>query len=284
MKWRNLTNLLCFVTLCGLSLAAVARGAEAELVVRVPGITPAGGRVIVSLYGDEQRFLDPSGSAEAQILAVPADGEVVARFALSGPARRAVAVVHDADCDGALDRSSPYGFPLEGLGLSGKEVDRGRLPTFAEAAVSVPVGSTNLTVPVHYLPTPPAARCNAAPLAPGALTVTIALSPPSDPRGPVYVQLVGQGEPFPPRLQGEGPARALVLAAGSPITRVSFTRLPAGRYAALAFEDLDGDRKVDPGEPFVVSGSRGPGQLPTFANASEQISADTTLNLSLGAR
>lgn len=54
----------------------------------------------------------------------------------------------------------------------------------------------------------------------------------------VSVAIYGDAESF---LSGEGPVRTLSLAQNSPVARAFVLNLPPGRYAIVAWQDMNGD-------------------------------------------
>jgi uncharacterized protein (DUF2141 family) len=116
---------------------------SATLVVRADGIKSAEGSVFVgvcnkSLEERECPFGDRkparAGTVEFRIPNVP-------------PGRYAVAVYHDANGNGRLDRSA-IGFPQEPYGFS-NDIGRTSIPTFNAALVTVNAPTSTITVPVR---------------------------------------------------------------------------------------------------------------------------------------
>lgn len=113
--------------------------AGATLIVRVDGIAARSGEVLVAVC---DRGFDREGCAIGQRRAP--EGEVEEfRFAVP-PGRYAVAVFHDVNGNGELDRVPP-GLPTEPYGFS-NDVGRWSVPRFDGALVTVGPGET--VVPV----------------------------------------------------------------------------------------------------------------------------------------
>lgn len=102
--------------------------------------------------------------------------------------------------------------------------------------------------------------------------------------GEVRVALFNDRNSFPnQRLQGQK------AAAGEPSVTLSFSGLPAGRYAVSAFQDLNQNEKLDtnafgkPREPYGFSrNARGRFGPPSFDDASVELGTESrTLRISL---
>lgn len=113
--------------------------AEATLVVRVEGIADLTGEIRVAVCSDG---FAPAGCPQGQ-WRKPTSPVEEFRFMLE-PGRYAVAVFHDLDEDGALDRVPP-GLPMEPYGFS-NDIGRWAPPSFSEALVTVGTGATLVVV------------------------------------------------------------------------------------------------------------------------------------------
>ena len=128
-------------TLFRLALIVAASAAcppadAAELQVRVDGITTADGTVSCGLFIGEAGF--PDDDREARTQRLPADpAGVTCRFEDVPAGRAAVAVSHDANGNGRLDKNF-LGIPREAWGVSRGARPALRAPRFAEAAFEVP--------------------------------------------------------------------------------------------------------------------------------------------------
>lgn len=91
--------------------------------------------------------------------------------------------------------------------------------------------------------------------------------------GAVLVALYDSEAAF--RTRRQAARRARVLVSEGPVS-VSFTGLPPGRYAAIAFHDQDGDGRLRlsrfglPAEPVAITGGRSFGP-PSWAGASFEL-------------
>lgn len=117
--------------------SAVAFGAHgAELLVRVEGVPAAEGTVSCGLFASDAGF--PDDDRQARVERHPADPAGVAcRFADVPAGRVAVAVSHDRNGNGRLDKNF-VGMPREPWGVSNGVRPTLRAPRFAEAAFEVP--------------------------------------------------------------------------------------------------------------------------------------------------
>jgi uncharacterized protein (DUF2141 family) len=118
----------------------------------------------------------------------------------------------------------------------------------------------------------------AAPVLAGYLTIEVSGVTPG--RGQVYVAVYDQSETFPaPGRQRVG----RILAADGGSLTVRFEDLPPGQYAAVAFQDANGNGKLDknflgiPKEPYGFSnGARGSAGPPKFAAAAVTLNPNGT--------
>jgi uncharacterized protein (DUF2141 family) len=132
-----------------LLLAALAPSAAlaGDLTVTVKGVKNAAGSVLGAVY-DEAGFMQQPkakavGKAKAQA------GAVVLVFHGVPAGRYAVAVFHDANGDGQLNRNG-LGVPTEGYGFSNDAQGAGGPPKFGQAAFSFDGGAKALSVDLDY--------------------------------------------------------------------------------------------------------------------------------------
>jgi uncharacterized protein (DUF2141 family) len=142
---------LALVALATLSaVGPVAADGPATIVVNVSGLRNERGQVGCALFSSADAF--PSADkALARVLAVIAGKAARCEFKAVAGGTYAVAVMHDENGDGKLNRSF-IGVPTEGYGAS-NDARPGlmRAPRFADARFLVPAGATTtLAVPVHY--------------------------------------------------------------------------------------------------------------------------------------
>ena len=103
--------------------------------------------------------------------------------------------------------------------------------------------------------------------------------------GKVYIAIYDQPEAFP--ISGRQRASQVVASEDTHLT-VHFSELPAGNYAAVAFQDFNGNGKLDknlfgiPKEPYGFSnGARGNTGPPTFTAASFALDSDAATTIVL---
>lgn len=119
-------------------------GSAVSLTVRVVGAESSSGWIAVAIYGSPEAFADRRDPAAAARLEVK-DGGAVWRVPVLGPGQYAVAVFHDADADGELDRSA-VGVPTERYGFSNDARGRFGPPSYSDAAVTLGDGAHELVI------------------------------------------------------------------------------------------------------------------------------------------
>ena len=117
----------------------------------------------------------------------------------------------------------------------------------------------------------------------GELTIEVLSVTPN--RGQVYIALYDQPEAFP--ITDRQRANQVLAADASHLT-VHFKDLPPGRYAVAAFQDVNGNGKLDknflgiPKEPYGFSnGARGNAGPPKFADAAIMLVPDGSTTIVL---
>jgi uncharacterized protein (DUF2141 family) len=123
----------------------------------------------------------------------------------------------------------------------------------------------------------------ATPVLAGDLTIEISGITPG--RGQIYVAVYDRPETFP--TAGQQRTGQILEATGQSLV-VHFEDLPPGEYAAVAFQDLNGNGKLDknflgmPKEPYGFSnGARGSAGPPKFAAAAVTLDPDGTTTVVL---
>ncbi len=111
-----------------------AYGQTAAVSVRVEGIRPDRGYLMVAVFDNAEAFKNKAKPlSRARIEA--SDNTLTTEFRELAPGRIAVAVFHDSNGDGQLNVRSMK-IPVEGVGMSGNYT-RLRLPKFEEAAFNL---------------------------------------------------------------------------------------------------------------------------------------------------
>lgn len=145
MKPRPPASARFFLPVLGLlSILAPRPAGAAELLVEVTGLRDASGSVRIAVCTPET-FLEPSCAHVARVAA----DEPRMRFVDLPPGIYAVQVHHDADGDGAIDRTI-FGRPTEGLGFSRDAPMRRGPPAFADAAVELREPGGALKIMMRY--------------------------------------------------------------------------------------------------------------------------------------
>jgi uncharacterized protein (DUF2141 family) len=141
---------LLAATLAALAIAPVCIGEPAAgLTVEAQGLRSERGQVLCFLYAGPAGFPADPQRAVAKVAAPIAQGAATCRFGAVAPGAYAVAVVHDENGNGRLDRNL-VGIPSEGVGASMNPVTHFGPPTFEQARF-VHAGAKTLTVQIHYL-------------------------------------------------------------------------------------------------------------------------------------
>lgn len=128
---------LPFVALTALSLmAAASRAFAADLTVTVEGARSAEGPVMFALYDSADGFGSSDRRLHAQMAPAAQPGGATAVFRGLPAGRYALAVFHDANGNGKLDRNL-LGMPTEAYGFSNNAMGVASAPSFEQAAVEL---------------------------------------------------------------------------------------------------------------------------------------------------
>ena len=117
------------------------------ITVSVDGVRNAEGQIAATLYADApERFLVKNGSL--YVVRTPAVAGVT-KFCLFVPQAGvyAIAVYHDEDNSGTINRSGVLGIPTEGFGFTNNPPTLASLPTFRSVRLNIP--RTNLATTIH---------------------------------------------------------------------------------------------------------------------------------------
>lgn len=147
------------VLACGtVMLAAMAQPALAApnclgpqsstwITVSVDGVRNAEGQIAATLYADApERFLVKNGSL--YVVRTPAVAGTT-KFCIFVPQTGvyAIAIYHDEDNSGTINRSGVLGIPTEGFGFTNNPPTLASLPTFRSVRLNIP--RTNLATTIH---------------------------------------------------------------------------------------------------------------------------------------
>ncbi|MBD1846926.1 DUF2141 domain-containing protein [Cyanobacteria bacterium FACHB-63] len=135
----------------GLMISTIAQAqSTSNLKIVVNGIQRQQGQVCVSLFAGSQGFPDKSDRA-VRAQCVPVEkGRTAVTFQNLALGNYAIAVYHDRNGNGRLDRNF-VGIPTEGFGFSRNPVIRTGAPRFSEAAVFVAGTDTTAQIQLQYL-------------------------------------------------------------------------------------------------------------------------------------
>jgi len=117
------------------------------ITISVDGVRNAAGQVTTTLYSDNpDRFLVKNGSL--YVVRTPAVAGTT-RFCVFVPQTGvyAIAVYHDEDNSGTLNRGGVLGIPTEGFGFANNPPTLASLPTFRSVRIAIP--RTNLATTIH---------------------------------------------------------------------------------------------------------------------------------------
>jgi uncharacterized protein (DUF2141 family) len=122
-----------FLTIC---LSLTARSQNFTLSVQVESIVSAKGNILLALFDKEADFPDNSKGAVSLKQLAAKNGSLVVKFENLPKGNYALAVFHDVNGDGKLNKN-PLGIPKEAYGFSNNARPAFRAPTFGEAGISL---------------------------------------------------------------------------------------------------------------------------------------------------
>ena len=144
--------ILATAALIGAPLLAAADAPEGRTPVHieVTGLRSAEGVVLVCMTPHPKRFPECRGDADAYALTIPARATVSLDFANVAPGRYAIAVLHDENGNGKVDRALGL-MPKEGYGFSRDAPVRMGPPTFKQASFDVGGTAVRQTLRMRYM-------------------------------------------------------------------------------------------------------------------------------------
>jgi|SRR5579863_3525666 len=137
---------LAALLLALIGLGSVARADGGTLRIQVTGFRNAKGDLLCALFANGSEF--PGDGAMARIKSVPSMAGAECVFGNVPMGRYAVAVVHDENGNGKLDRVPLIGLPLEGYGVTNNKTYATHAPRFEESAFAFD-GNGELVLTVH---------------------------------------------------------------------------------------------------------------------------------------
>lgn len=130
-------TLLPYAAIAALSLLAAASSvAAADLTVTIEGTRSTEGSVMLALYNSAEAFPSSEQRMQAQMIPASQPGSLSAVFRGVPAGRYALAVFHDTNGNGKLDRNL-FGLPTEPYGFSNNAMGVASAPSFDKAAVEV---------------------------------------------------------------------------------------------------------------------------------------------------
>jgi uncharacterized protein (DUF2141 family) len=149
MKALPYLSALAWLYLASPCLSAARNDAVSMIHVDIAGLRNDKGQVLCDLYSSAEAFPGKPERANAHVVAAISQRRASCEFGNIMPGRYAVAVVHDENKNGRLDRF--LGMPSEGVAASRDA--RGHLgpPKFDDAAFDYRGSTINLSVMMMYL-------------------------------------------------------------------------------------------------------------------------------------
>jgi len=123
---------------------------QGRIQVNVMGLRSDQGQVLCALHSNAAAFPMKDQEAVQRVRAPIQDKRAVCVFADVSPGRYAVAVTHDANANGVLDKKM-FGIPAEGVGASNDARGRMGPPKFDDAAFEFDGGALSIEITVQYL-------------------------------------------------------------------------------------------------------------------------------------
>jgi uncharacterized protein (DUF2141 family) len=131
--------------------AAAAQPAGGDLVVQVQGLRNGNGQVACALFASADGFPGDRAKAVRKVAGPIAAAVGTCRFAAVPPGVYAIAVIHDENGNGKMDKNF-MGLPSEGFGASNDPQTKFGPPKYADAQFTHAAAPQTLVVHVRYLP------------------------------------------------------------------------------------------------------------------------------------
>lgn len=151
MKLNFNVVILVLSTVANLVLLHDSSGASfnGRLNVRIDGLKSQKGQVCLTVFSTSRGFPDNGKRALSAQCTKTAGTPQTVTFPNLKPGNYAIAVIHDLNSDGALNRNF-LGIPTEGFGFSNNPTIRTGAPKFGESAVLVAGPNTNIQIQLQY--------------------------------------------------------------------------------------------------------------------------------------
>lgn len=151
MKQKLRASIFCLSILGNfIFLPKTMANLNSNLSVRLDGLKNQKGQVCLTIFSSNKGFPDNSKKAIKSQCSQVKDKVPALTFAGLKAGSYAVAVIHDINGDGILNRNV-IGIPTEGFGFSNNPVIRTGPPKFGESAVLVAGPNTNIQIQLQYL-------------------------------------------------------------------------------------------------------------------------------------
>ncbi|WP_445637534.1 DUF2141 domain-containing protein [Nostoc sp. DSM 114161] len=124
-------------------------GYNGKLTVEIDGFKNKQGQVCASIFGSSQGFPNQRDRVLQKQCIKITDTPLLITFENLKAGNYAVAVMHDGNSDGTLNRNS-LGMPIEGFGFSRNPEIKTSAPKFSEAVFLVAGPNTNIQVQLKY--------------------------------------------------------------------------------------------------------------------------------------
>jgi len=128
---------------------AVLSEAQATLVVEITNLRSDDGQVLLTLYASEDGWVKKPAKAKVRRIVPIHEGKARERIEALSPGGYAVAVVHDENASGAMDRNW-IGIPKEGYGFSNDAIGSMGPPSFKAARFDVKGPETTIRLRMRY--------------------------------------------------------------------------------------------------------------------------------------
>ncbi|ACK72397.1 conserved hypothetical protein [Gloeothece citriformis PCC 7424] len=148
-RWLASGLVLAMMSSHALTFPAQANN-QTNLSITIDGLKKAQGQICLNLFSSSQGFPSKGEQAvKSQCINVTGTSETIT-FENLLPGSYAVAVIHDLNDDGKLNRNL-LGIPTEGFGFSNNPVIRTGPPKFRESVIIVTGQKTNIRIQLQHL-------------------------------------------------------------------------------------------------------------------------------------
>lgn len=134
-----------FVLSAAVSLLVAESAHSATFMIYVNGVQNTKGNILVSVFNDAEAFPKDENRAVYKIKSVPMQNETIVTIYNVPPGEYAVAVMHDENANGKMDKSG-IGFPKEPFGFSKDAMGTFGPPSFKKAKIVVEPQGTSIRI------------------------------------------------------------------------------------------------------------------------------------------